>query len=166
MQTQERILSYRWMQVLRTPCHVPWTMEQPLTGQGRRSQRNPNTTGSGPCLFPSAKPRTRQCLRLLSTTPHSIFPETRTTTVCSRYSFADLTSHGVFPERVAKIRELLKPQTLQRASAAAEYIQRRYSFLYASLFPPSRPLNPLRIARWNADQDLTVRLPFSLLHRK
>jgi len=54
----------------------------------------------------------------------------------------------------------MKPQTLQKASVAAEDIRRRYSFLYASLFPPSRPLNLLSIARWNADQDFIVCFPF------
>lgn len=52
----------------------------------------------------------------------------------------------------------MKPQTLQKAAGVAEHIQRRYSFLYASLFPPSRPLNLSHIARWNAEQDSTVRL--------
>jgi len=54
----------------------------------------------------------------------------------------------------------MKPQTLRKASVAAEDIRRRYSFLYASLFPPSRPLNPLSVARWNADQDFIVCIPF------
>ncbi|KAF9643854.1 hypothetical protein BDM02DRAFT_3175491 [Thelephora ganbajun] len=58
-----------------------------------------------------------------------------------------------YDERVARIRACMKPQALRKASVAAEHIQRRYSFLYASLFPPSRPLNPLSIVRWNAEQD-------------
>lgn len=63
---------------------------------------------------------------------------------------------------MTRIRARIKQQTLRKASIAAEHIQRRYSFLYASLFPPSRPLNPLSIARWNAEQDSIVRVPFSL----
>ena len=59
----------------------------------------------------------------------------------------------------------MKPQTLRKASVVAEDIQRRYSFLYASLFPPSRPLNPLHIARWNTEQDSTV-CPLLLLCSK
>ena len=62
---------------------------------------------------------------------------------------------------MANVRGRLKPQTLRKASLAGEYIQRRYSFLYASLFPPARPLNLLSIARWNAEQGFTVCPPFS-----
>ena len=57
----------------------------------------------------------------------------------------------------------MKPQTMQKASVAAERIQRRYSFLYASLLPPARPLNPLSVVRWNAERDFIVCLHFSLL---
>jgi hypothetical protein len=60
---------------------------------------------------------------------------------------------GYFLERVTRIQELMKPQTLQKALIAAEYIQRRYSFLYASLLPPLAPSQPVAIARWNAEQD-------------
>lgn len=55
----------------------------------------------------------------------------------------------------------MKPQTLQKASMTAEHIQRRYSFIYASLLSPSGPLNLLSIARWNAEQDFTVCLVLS-----
>lgn len=57
---------------------------------------------------------------------------------------------------MTRIRTRIKPQTLRKASTAAEHIQRRYSFLYSSLFPPSRPLNPLHIARWSVEHDSTV----------
>ena len=56
------------------------------------------------------------------------------------------------------------PQTLGKASVIGEHIQRRYSFIYASLLPPSRPLNLLSIARWNTDQDSTVRVPSLVYH--
>ena len=62
-------------------------------------------------------------------------------------------------ERVAILRAGLMPRTLRKASVIAEHIQRRYTFLYASLFPPSQLLNPLSILRWNAEQDVIVCLP-------
>ena len=65
---------------------------------------------------------------------------------------------------MTKIRARLRPQTLGKASVIGEHIQRRYSFLYASLLPSSRPLNLLSITRWNADQDSTVRVPFLAYH--
>jgi hypothetical protein len=72
-----------------------------------------------------------------------------------------IASYGPYLERVIKVRASMRPQTSRKASVIAEHIHRRYSFLYASLLPPSRPLNLLSIARWNAEQDSAVCIPFS-----
>ena len=81
--------------------------------------------------------------------------------VCSTFPIPDVVSDCSYLDRVTSIRACVKPQALRKASAAAEHIQRRYSFLYASLLPPSRPLNPLSVVRWNVEQDFIVCFLFS-----
>lgn len=63
----------------------------------------------------------------------------------------------LYTQKLKRIREKARPNTIRKAAITSEQLQRRYNILYASLTSKAGPLNLAKVVGWYSSQEPIVR---------